>query len=134
MTFSILSSNKIKFNNNLLYFSMAPTRTFASNSGENLDGDQNQAIVVVAPTETSITTIQNDNELTTTDSANVIIAVSYKDLCKVENLELGLKRTKSGVSPGLDGEIKANYTTGKLEKLAEELRTHKYKASPIKKV
>jgi hypothetical protein len=134
MTFSILSSNKIKFNNNLLYFSMAPTRTFASNSGENMDGDQNQAIVDAASLETSITTIQNDNELITTEAANDFSAVSYKDLCKVENLELGLKRTKSGVSPGLDGEVKANYTPGKLEKLAAELKTHSYKASPIKKV
>jgi thioester reductase-like protein len=58
----------------------------------------------------------------------------YQCLNKVENLELGLKRTKSGVSAGLDGEIKANYTTGKLEKLAGELKSHSYKASPIKKV
>lgn len=134
MKYFTSSSNKIKFNINYLYFSTIPSRFFASKSGKNTDGDLNQAIVDAAPLETSITTIQNDNELITTETSNDFSAVSYKDLCKVENLELGLKRTKSGVSPGLDGEVKANYTPGKLEKLAAELRTHNYKASPIKKV
>jgi hypothetical protein len=60
--------------------------------------------------------------------------VQYKDICNIPNLELGQRRTKSSTSAGLDDEIKANYTTGKLEKLAGEHRSHTFKASPIKKV
>jgi hypothetical protein len=60
--------------------------------------------------------------------------VKYNEVCLVTNLELGLKRTKSGVSAGLDGEVKANYTASKLEKLALELKSHSFRASPIKQV
>ena len=59
----------------------------------------------------------------------------YKNIITIENLELGLKRTKSGVSAGLDGEVKANYLDSKkLGALSEKLKTHKYKPSPTKKV
>jgi hypothetical protein len=75
--------------------------------------------------------IQNDEAAVTDDTP---IIVTYKDICNVNNLELGLQRTKSGKSAGLDGEIKATFTTGKREKLAEELKSHKFKASPIRKV
>ena len=49
-------------------------------------------------------------------------------------MEKGLARTKSGKSAGLDGDVKATWTQSKLEKLALELRSHKFQASPIKKV
>jgi hypothetical protein len=59
----------------------------------------------------------------------------YKNIVTIENLELGLKRTKSGISAGLDGEVKANYLDSKkLIALSEKLKTHKYKPSPTKKV
>lgn len=59
----------------------------------------------------------------------------YKNIITIENLESGLKRTKSGVSAGLDGEIKANYLDSKkLITLSERLKSHKYQTSPTKKV
>jgi hypothetical protein len=54
--------------------------------------------------------------------------VLYKDLCTITNLEKGLARTKSNVSAGLDGEVKATYSTYKLLKLAADLKSHCYKA------
>jgi hypothetical protein len=60
----------------------------------------------------------------------------YSNIIKIENIELGLARTKSGTAAGLDGEIKANYTANleKLKALSEKLKSHKYKPSPSKKV
>lgn len=60
----------------------------------------------------------------------------YSNIIKLENIELGLARTKSGISAGLDVEIKATYTanTDKLKALSEKLKSHKYKPSPSKKV
>lgn len=59
----------------------------------------------------------------------------YSNIITVENLELGLKRTKSNVSAGLDGETKANYiNSDKLQKLSIRLKQHKYQPSPSKKV
>ena len=60
--------------------------------------------------------------------------VLYKDLCTITNLEKGLARTKSNVSAGLDGEVKATYSNYKLLKLAADLKSHRYKASPTKRV
>jgi len=60
--------------------------------------------------------------------------VTYKEIYDMENLEKGLARTKSGVLAGLDGEVKANYTTKKLLQLSEALKQHKYKPNPMKKV
>jgi hypothetical protein len=71
------------------------------------------------------------------DKLNTAPAVKclYKKIITVDNLELGLQRTKAGVSAGLDGEIKANYLNSyKLEKLSIKLKQHKYKPSPTKKV
>jgi len=41
----------------------------------------------------------------------------YKDIISLENLEAGLKRTKTNVSSGLDGETKTDITRSRLEKL-----------------
>ena len=60
--------------------------------------------------------------------------VLYKDLCTITNLEKGLARTKSNVSAGLDGEVKATYSNYKLLKLAADLKSHRYKASSTKQV
>jgi hypothetical protein len=117
--FSFSSSSSLKlYNNSLSFFFTTPQRSFSS-----------QNIVNSGGVYTDL-----NHKLITTDSTNEKKVVSYKEICDIENLELGLKRTKSGMSAGLDGEIKANYTIGKLEKLAEELKSHRYKASPIKKV
>lgn len=109
----------------LSIFLTAPQRSYSTKTGEDSNGVYNQTTATITPIGVSAVT-----ELIETTN-NV---VTYNEICNVENLELGLKRTKSGVSAGLDGEIKANYTTGKLEKLAGELKSHSFKASPIKKV
>ena len=112
---------------------MSLQRPISSQAGKDLGGSNNHTTANTEPTDTLIA-VENEKELSVTDSTNESKVVLYKDLCKVENLELGLNRTKSGVSAGLDGEVKANYTTSKLEKLAGELKSHSYKSSPIKKV
>jgi len=134
-----LSSNKLtkSLNNyNTIHFnSPLPLRHFATNNGENNDGNGNLTTIDSLLTEISLNVKKEQNLLLEKDETlpkNNI--VKYNDICNITNLELGLKRTKSGVSAGLDGEIKANYTTSKLEKLAEELKSHTFKASPIKKV
>lgn len=112
---------------------MTPTRTFSKSIGKSPEGDHSHTITEDDPMD-SLTVIKNDSTEAVTDTTNESEVVSYKDICKIENLELGLKRTKSGVTAGLDGEVKATYTTSKLEKLAGELKNHSFKASPIKKV
>ena len=59
--------------------------------------------------------------------------ILYKDLISLENLSLGLSRTKNNVSPGLDGEVKGDFTLEKLEKLHKELASQKYKPRPTKR-
>ena len=68
------------------------------------------------------------------EDAEKIIPLTYSEICNFSNLEKGLARTKSGKSAGLDDDVKATWTQSKLEKLASELKSHKFKASPIKKV
>lgn len=60
--------------------------------------------------------------------------LNYKDIISLENLERGLQRTKSNVSPGIDGEVKSQITPKRLSKLHEELAKQKYKPTPSKKV
>lgn len=45
-----------------------------------------------------------------------------------------MARTKSNVSPGLDGEVKANFTEKKIEQLFKELKSQSFKPSPVKRV
>jgi len=129
---SFSSSKQYNLKTNFLFnFPLPPKRLFAT--AKVLGGEHNHTTSDFAPIDAHIAA-QNDSGFISTDPNNIDQVVSYKEICKVENLELGLKRTKSGVSAGLDGEIKADYTTGKLEKLAAELKSHTFKASPIKKV
>lgn len=58
----------------------------------------------------------------------------YKDLISIENLKLGLARTKDGVSPGLDGEVKKTISEKRLVKLHKDLAAQSYKATPSKRV
>jgi len=60
--------------------------------------------------------------------------ITYNQLINLENLKMGLARTKSNVSPGLDGEIKSNFTEKKLELLFKELKSQSFKPSPVKRV
>jgi len=60
--------------------------------------------------------------------------IIYRELISLENLKAGLNRTKSNVSPGIDGEIKSNITNNRLIKLHNELASQKYKPTPSKKV
>jgi len=60
--------------------------------------------------------------------------ITYEAVITIENLKAGLKRTKSGKAPGLDGEIKANITDERLHKLFSDLKTQKYKPRASKRV
>jgi hypothetical protein len=129
MKFSSLSSINQKFKLNFLIpFSMHPQRPISSQAGKDLGGANNHTTANIESTD-SLIVVENENEHISTDPTNESKTVSYKDLCKVENLELGLNRTKSGVSAGLDGEVKAKFTNSKLEKLAEDLKSHNFKPS-----
>ena len=60
--------------------------------------------------------------------------VSYQDVISFDNLKKGLARTKPNVSPGVDGEVKANFTEKKLESLFKNLKSQRFKPSPVKRV
>jgi len=60
--------------------------------------------------------------------------VLYKDLISIESLKKGLQRTKSNVSPGLDGEVKGQITDKRLEKLHNELARQSYLPTQVKRV
>lgn len=135
----ISSSNKLtnSLNNyhNFQSYLFLPSRHSTAKAGENKNGNEVPTTIDPCPKDELLdvkkepkTTLEKDETIA---AANII---QYKDICNINNLEQGLKRTKSGVTAGLDGEVKANYTTSKLEKLAEELKSHTFKASPIKKV
>ena len=60
--------------------------------------------------------------------------ITYQEIITIDNLKKGLARTKSNVSPGLDGEVKANFTDKKLQVLYKELKYQSFKPSPVKRV
>jgi hypothetical protein len=133
------SSNKLTNNlnnyHNFQSYLFLPSRHSTAKAGENKNGNEVPTTIDPRPKD-ELLDVKKDLKITlekdeTTAEATTI---QYKDICNITNLELGLNRTKSGTSAGLDGEVKANYTTSKLEKLAEELKSHTFKASPIKKV
>lgn len=64
----------------------------------------------------------------------LISKISYKNIIHIENLTKGLEKTKSNVSPGIDGETKANFTDKKLQILHKSLKHQNYAPSPVKKV
>ena len=47
------------------------------------------------------------------NSSSLKKKIKYQDIISIDNLTKGLARTKNNVSPGLDGEIKSNFTTKK---------------------
>lgn len=60
--------------------------------------------------------------------------IVYQDIISMENLKQGLARTKANVAPGLDGEVKASFTEKKLQILFKELKSQRFKPSPVKRV
>lgn len=83
--------------------------------------------------------VDNANESTIIASESSITndkICQYENIYDITNMELGLARTKPGVSAGLDGEVKANYLEkpNKLKDLSDKLKSQKYKPSPTKKV
>lgn len=60
--------------------------------------------------------------------------IRYSDLISLTSLQVGLGRTKSNVSPGIDGEVKSDITVGRLQKLHLELAAHTYSPTPSKRV
>lgn len=65
---------------------------------------------------------------------NEIKIIKYRKIIELENLKLGLARTKNNVSPGLDGEIKKDISEKRLIKLHNDLASQKYKPTPSKRV
>jgi group II intron reverse transcriptase/maturase len=68
------------------------------------------------------------------ENFNIKKKISYQEVISIDNLKKGLARTKSKVSPGLDGEVKANFTDKKLNSLFKDLKSQKFKPSPVKRV
>lgn len=60
--------------------------------------------------------------------------ITYQDIITLDNLNKGLARTKTNVSPGLDGETKANFTEKKMETLFKSLKSQRYIPTPTKRV
>lgn len=60
--------------------------------------------------------------------------ITYKDIINPDNLESALKRIKNNVSPGIDGEIKKQITSKRLNELHKELASQKYKPKPARRV
>lgn len=88
---------------------------------------------MIRKTKTNLNTYSNlfnilrQNEKTTA-------LIMYADVISLSSLESGLKRTKSGVSPGLDSIIKANITTRDIEKIHKALKQQRYKPNPSKRI
>ena len=60
--------------------------------------------------------------------------IEYKAIINIENLKNGLKRTKSNVFPGIDGEIKKDINNKRIIKLYNDLKSQKYKPQKSKRV
>lgn len=60
--------------------------------------------------------------------------ITYQEIIHLDNLNKGLVRTKSNVSPGLDGEVKANFTEKKMEDLMKSLKSQRFKPTPVKRI
>lgn len=60
--------------------------------------------------------------------------ITYQEIINLDNLNKGLARTKSNVSPGLDGEVKANFTEKKMKDLIKSLKSQRFKVTPVKRV
>lgn len=59
---------------------------------------------------------------------------TYKEIISIENLFVGLNKTKNNVSPGLDGIVKKQISEKRLIKLHNELASQSYKPKPSKRV
>lgn len=68
------------------------------------------------------------------DNSILTKKVKYPDVISIESLKAGLKRTKSNMFPGLDGQVKTNFTEEKILVLHKELVSQKYKPKPTKKI
>jgi group II intron reverse transcriptase/maturase len=78
-----------------------------------------------------INTIKNLTKSTFNINEKII---KYKDIITLDNLNKGLARTKKNVTPGLDGEVKSNFTEKKIETLHKSLKSQTFKPTPVKRV
>jgi len=60
--------------------------------------------------------------------------IQYREIIELSNLEAGLERIRDNVFLGVDGEVKSDINLSRLQKLHEELASHKYQPTPGKKV
>jgi len=80
------------------------------------------------------TSVKDDIKNTEILNKKTTQVISYQDLISVDNLKEGLARTKNNVSPGLDGETKANFTEKKIQDLFKSLKSQRFTPTPVKRV
>lgn len=80
------------------------------------------------------TSVKDDIKNTEILNKKTTQVISYQDLITVDNLKEGLARTKNNVSPGLDGETKANFTEKKIQDLFKSLKSQRFTPTPVKRV
>lgn len=62
------------------------------------------------------------------------VKILYQEIISLNNLKKGLERAKSSIFPGIDGEVNASFTEKKLITLANDLKSQRFKPSPVKRV
>lgn len=133
-----------------IYFSISPSSTlyvpvsyfskkagFNAKTDKSIVSDEEEVTLENTPhaeiTEESLVVNENIEKSFSVSELQVPL-ISYADVISTENLTEGLARTKSGTSPGLDGEVKANFTEDKLLKLHYELKSQKFQPRPSKRI
>jgi retron-type reverse transcriptase len=113
------------------YCSLSHRRYFSS---DNPADDSNKNLILMTDASDSSSPVKTKSENSVKNAPDNIC--KYLDIITEDNLELGLARTKSGVSAGLDGEIKATYVGNpkKIKALSDKLKIQKYQPSPTRKV
>lgn len=74
----------------------------------------------------------NNLEIIKNKDLNNKKTISYQDIILYENLIKGLAKTKCNVAVGLGREVTDNITEKKLNSLLKELKSQKFKPSPVK--
>jgi len=65
---------------------------------------------------------------------DILAKISYPVLYNIDNLKAGYARLKTNAAPGVDGEIKANITLDRLNKLSKDLETQKFQPKPSRRI
>jgi hypothetical protein len=74
---------------------------------------QNLYLINLKKNETLENNISETETILISKKNTIPSLISYKKIISMVNLKKGLARTKNNVSPGLDGDTKANFTDKK---------------------